>query len=179
MTDIVRRANRLAESTTQPFAPLLLLAARLYVSWQFLKSGWLKLTDWDTTLFLFEEEYHTPVLSPAVAAVAGTFGELFFPALLVVGLFARYAAAGLFVVNIVAVASYAHVLLADGFEAALGQHYLWGCMLLVLIVFGSGRWAVDSLANSRSRPGSGAVQRSESCPDSGARRPIRATHQNL
>ena len=176
--DIVRRANRLAESATQPFASLLLLAARLYVSWQFLKSGWLKLTDWDTTLFVFQEEYHTPVLSPAVAAVDGTFGEILFPALLVVGLFGRYAAAGLFAVNVVAVVSYAHVLLADGFEAALGQHYLWGFMLLVLIVFGSGRWAIDSLASPRSRPGSGGVQRSESCPDSGARRPIGATHHN-
>jgi len=179
VTNIVRRANCLAESTAQPFAPLLLLVARLYVSWQFLKSGWLKLTDWDTTLFLFREEYHTPVLSPEVAAVAGTFGELFFPLLLVVGLLGRYAAAGLFVVNIVAVASYAHVLLADGFEAALGQHYLWGFMLLVLMVFGCGRWAIDSLASSSSRSGSGGVRRSASCPDSSARRPIRATDPNL
>jgi putative oxidoreductase len=159
MTSFLRRANLLGENATRPLESMLLLATRLYVSWQFLKSGWLKLTDWDTTLFLFQEEYHTPLLSPAVAAVAGTFGELFFPALLIVGLLGRYAAAGLFVVNVVAVASYAHVLLADGFEAALGQHYLWGFMLLVLIVFGSGRWAVDSLVGSRSRPGLGAVQR--------------------
>ena len=27
----------------------LLLATRLWVSWQFLKSGWLKLTNWDVT----------------------------------------------------------------------------------------------------------------------------------
>ena len=33
----------------------MLLATRLHVSWQFLKSGWLKLTDWETTLFLFQE----------------------------------------------------------------------------------------------------------------------------
>jgi uncharacterized membrane protein YphA (DoxX/SURF4 family) len=42
------------------------------------------------------------------------------------------------------------VLLTDGFEAALGQHYLWGFMLLVLVVFGPGRWAVDSLGSSAS-----------------------------
>jgi uncharacterized membrane protein YphA (DoxX/SURF4 family) len=36
------------------------------------------------------------------------------------------------------------VLLTEGFEAALGQHYLWGFMLLVLVVFGPGRWALDS-----------------------------------
>lgn len=144
MMEIVRRANRLAESATQPFASLLLLATRLHVSWQFLKSGWLKLTDWETTLFLFQEEYHTPLLSPAAAAVAGTFGELVFPALLIAGFMGRYAAVGLFAVNVVAVTSYANVLLAEGFEAALGQHYLWGFMLLVLTVFGPGRWAIDS-----------------------------------
>jgi len=143
--DVVRRANRLAESATLPFASLLLLATRLHVSWQFLKSGWLKLTDWETTLFLFQEEYHTPLLPPVAAAAAGTFGELVFPALLMAGFMGRYAAAGLFAVNVVAVVSYAHVLLGEGFEAALGQHYLWGFMLLVLAVFGPGRWAVDSL----------------------------------
>lgn len=145
MMDVVRRANRLAEIATLPFASLLLLATRLHVSWQFLKSGWLKLTDWETTLFLFQEEYHTPLLPPVAAAAAGTFGELVFPALLMAGFMGRYAAAGLFAVNVVAVVSYAHVLLGEGFEAALGQHYLWGFMLLVLAVFGPGRWAVDSL----------------------------------
>jgi putative oxidoreductase len=145
MRAFLKHANRLASQAALPFASLLLLATRLYVSWQFLKSGWLKLTNWDSTLFLFQEEYHTPLLSPAVAAVAGTFGELFFPTLLVVGLFGRYAAAGLLAVNVVAVVSYAQVLLADGFEAALGQHVLWGFMLLVLMVFGTGRWALDAL----------------------------------
>ena len=140
----LQAANRLAERIARPFEPLLLLATRVHVSWQFLKSGWLKLADWETTRFLFAEEYHTPLLPPAVAAVAGTAGELVFPVLLIVGLLGRYAAAGLFVVNVVAVVSYSHVLLGEGFEAALGQHYLWGFMLLVLVVLVPGRWALDS-----------------------------------
>jgi putative oxidoreductase len=152
MITFLNRANRLAQRATLPLGSLLLLATRMYVSWQFLKSGWLKLTAWDTTLFLFHDEYHTPLLSPAVAAVAGTFGELVFPALLIVGLFGRYAAAGLFAVNVVAVVSYSQVLLSDGFEAALGQHILWGFMLLVLVVFGTGRWALDSLARPELGP---------------------------
>jgi putative oxidoreductase len=123
----------------------LLLATRLYVSWQFLKSGWLKFSSWQTTLLLFNYEYHVPLLPPHLAAVVGTFGELFFPALLVLGLFGRPAAVGLFVVNVVAVVSYAQVLLAKGYEAALGQHILWGFMLLVLMVFGSGWFSVDGL----------------------------------
>ena len=145
----VKSANGLAEGMTRPLEPLLLLVTRVYVSWQFLKSGWLKLADWETTRFLFEEEYHTPFLPPVVAAIAGTAGELVFPVLLILGLLGRYAAAGLFAVNVVAVVSYSHVLLTEGFEAALGQHYLWGFMLLVLVVFGPGRWALDSAIGRR------------------------------
>ena len=65
-------------------------------------------------------------------------------ALLVVGLLTRFAALGLSAVNVLAVISYAHVLLAEGFEAALGQHYLWGTLLLVVLVFGPGRWSLDA-----------------------------------
>jgi putative oxidoreductase len=129
--------------------PLLALATRCWVSWQFLKSGMLKLSDWETTLFLFQEEYKTPVLSPQLAAIAGTFGEIFFPLLLIAGLFGRLAAVGLLAVNIMAVVAYAHVLLEPGFEAALGQHYLWGFMLVILAVYGPGRWSLDAWFGSR------------------------------
>jgi putative oxidoreductase len=148
----LRSAIRLAERAMLPFESLLLLATRVYVSWQFLKSGWLKIGDWETTRFLFEEEYHTPLLPPLVAAIAGTAGELVFPVLLIVGLLSRYAAAGLFAVNVMAVVSYSHVLLTEGFEAALGQHYLWGFMLLVVIVAGPGRWAIDAMLSGSGRP---------------------------
>ena len=128
-----------------PLQSLFALGARLYVSWQFLKSGYLKFTSWDTTLYLFENEYHTPVLSPHVAAVAGTFGELFFPALLVVGFASRLSAIGLFAVNAMAVVSYSAVLLAEGSEAALGQHIFWGTLLLFLMVYGPGKFSLDYL----------------------------------
>jgi putative oxidoreductase len=123
--------------------PLALLAARLYVTDVFWRSGWLKLTAWDSTLDLFRDEYHVPLLPPDLAAVAGTFGELFFPALLVLGLFGRIGALGTLFVNAMAVISYSNVLLADGYEAALGNHILWGALLLGLIVFGPGKLSVD------------------------------------
>ena len=122
-----------------PFA----LATRLYVSWQFLKSGYLKLSSWDVTLGLFRDEYRVPLLSPELAAVAGTAGELVFPVLLILGLFGRLGAVGLFAVNAMAVVSYAHVLYAEGFEAAIGQHYLWGFMLATLAIYGPGAWSLD------------------------------------
>lgn len=152
MRNLLSRLNELAERAATPLQSLLLLGTRIYVSWQFLVSGWLKLQEWDTTLFLFQEEYRTPVLSPAVAAVAGTFGETVFPLLLIAGLLGRYSAAGLLAVNIMAVVSYAHVLLSEGFEAALAQHYLWGFMLLVLVIFGPGRWSADHWLGRRLTP---------------------------
>src|SRR5689334_24900699 len=95
-----------------PLRSLFLLATRLYVGWQFWKSGWLKVSSWSGTLDLFRTEYHVPLLPPEVAAVAGASGELFFPALLFVGLFGRAGALGALFVNIMAVISYRQVLLA-------------------------------------------------------------------
>jgi putative oxidoreductase len=131
------------------FRSLVLLGTRFYVGWQFWKSGWLKVSSWSTTLDLFRTEYHVPLLPPPVAAVTGAGGELFFPALLFLGLFSRVGALGAFFVNAMAVISYRQVLLADGFEAALGQHVLWGFMLLILAVFGPGRFALDSWLEQR------------------------------
>ena len=41
--------------------PWLLLAFRLWVSWQFWKSGWIKISNWDVTLELFRSEYQVPL----------------------------------------------------------------------------------------------------------------------
>src|SRR5690349_5720873 len=146
LTDLHTAAGRLLDK----LQPLALLAARVYVTDVFWRSGWLKLTSWSSTLDLFRDEYHVPLLPPDVAAVVGTFGELFFPALLLLGLFGRLGALGTFAVNAMAVISYAYVLLADGYEAALGNHILWGTLLLGLTVFGPGSLSIDTLLERRS-----------------------------
>jgi putative oxidoreductase len=148
------------ESATKPLAHLarlldplqsvIALGTRWYVSWQFLKSGWLKVSDWSGTLDLFRHEYHVPLLPPVLAAVTGAFGELFFSILLVLGVAGRVGPLGLFAVNLMAVISYRQVLLAEGYEAALGQHILWGFMLAMLAVYGLGSITVDRLVVSRS-----------------------------
>jgi putative oxidoreductase len=145
--DKVYAPDTFAARLLNPLQSLFALGARLYVSWQFLKSGYLKVTSWDSTIYLFENEYHTPVLSPHAAAVAGSFGELFFPTLLVLGLVSRLSAIGLFAVNAMAVISYSHVLLAEGSEAALGQHILWGTLLVFLMIYGPGKFSLDYLLN--------------------------------
>jgi len=146
--DLVLAPSTFAARMLNPLQSLVAAAARLYVSWQFLNAGYIKITNWTGTEFLFENEYHTPFLSPHDAAIAGTFGELFFPALVALGLFGRLSALALFCVNIVAVISYSNVLLADGSEAALAQHILWGTLLLFIIVYGPGKLSIDHLLMS-------------------------------
>ena len=121
---------------------LLLIVVRLGVANVFWMSGRTKveglLTLKDTTFYLFENEYHVPVLAPHVAAVLGTATELGLPLLLVAGLGTRLAALALFAFNIVAVISY-----PDLSDAGLKDHLLWGALLLVLAVYGPGTLALD------------------------------------
>lgn len=124
--------------------PLLLLAARLYVANVFFKSGLEKLRDWSSTLALFHDEYTVPLLPPDLAAYVGTFGELVFPVLLVLGLAGRFSAAGLFMVNLMAVISYP-MLFEFECPAAIHSHAYWGIILASLVVFGLGPISVDKL----------------------------------
>jgi putative oxidoreductase len=133
------RFIRKAIATLERLQPLAQVAARLYVAHAFFASGLTKLHDWDTTLALFADEYHVPLLSPAAAAFMGTAGELGLSALLVLGLAGRFAAAGLSVVNAVAVIS-----LAEIAPAALQQHQFWGSLLGALLLWGPGRWSLDA-----------------------------------
>lgn len=122
----------------QALQPLATLLARLYVAQVFFLSGLTKLRDWEITLALFTDEYQVPLLSPALAAVLGTAGELLLPVLLLLGLGTRFAALGLSAVNAVAVIS-----LAEIAPAALQQHILWGVLLAGLAIYGPGRWSLD------------------------------------
>jgi len=126
--------------------PLGALLARLYIAQVFFLSGLTKIRDWDTTLLLFTEEYHVPLLPPAMAAVMGTVGELALPVLLVLGLAGRFSALGLSVVNVVAVLS-----LSEIAPAAFQQHLTWGALLAALALFGPGRWSLDHWLGGRLR----------------------------
>ena len=119
--------------------PLLLLGFRLYVARVFFLSGLTKIHDWSITVALFTDEYHVPVLSPAVAAALGTATELSMPVLLALGVGSRFAAGVLFIFNIVAVVSYQALP-----DTAVKDHILWGTMLLVLTICGPGKIAIDT-----------------------------------
>jgi putative oxidoreductase len=150
MSSLARNTLDLAQrsiAALELLQPLALLPARLYVAQVFFLSGLTKLRDWDITLALFADEYRVPLLPTELAAWLGTGGELMLPVLLVLGLFGRFAAAGLFVVNAVAVIS-----LADIAPAALQQHQFWGSLLLGLVLWGPGRGSLDALYIARLSP---------------------------
>ena len=118
--------------------PAIELALKLWVANAFFKSGLTKIQSFETTIMLFEYEYSVPLLSPTLAAYMGTAAELVLPVLLVIGLAGRYAALALFLFNIVAAVSY-----PDISPLGLSQHYLWGMALLMLTLYGPGKWSLD------------------------------------
>lgn len=152
--------QRLTTTFFPKLQPLALLLLRFYVAGVFLKSGAQKISNWDSTLFLFEYEYHVPLLSVKSAAILGTAAELLLPALLIIGLFTRYTALALFVFNVIAVLSYPALLKGEfgvatafdwlpvaatfptkGFE----EHFIWGLILLSMMAFGAGKISLDQL----------------------------------
>ena len=144
LRSIVPLAQRAIGLMQQSLTPTFDLAIRLYVANVFFSSGWQKLSDWESTVALFQYEYHVPLLPPELAAAMGAAGELSLPILLVAGLFTRFGAAGLFVVNVVAVISY-----PDLSDLGRQDHLLWGMLLLVTLLHGPGRWSIDHLLKQR------------------------------
>ena len=142
-----QRAVRLygnVAATIDRMQPPFALGLRIYVARVFFLSGLTKLHDWNITLALFRNEYHVPLLSPAVAAALGTCAELGLPLLLFAGFGTRFAAVALFVFNIVAATSY-----PDLSPAGVKDHILWGALLLVLFFYGPGKLSLDYLIGRR------------------------------
>lgn len=130
-------------------SPVADLGIRLWVAEAFWRAGLVKIESWDSTLYLFENEYQVPLLPPDLAAYLGTGVELVLPVLLAFGLFGRLSAGMLFVYNIIAVISYP-ALWPDGFwhgliGSAFADHKVWGLMLLVTFLHGPGKLSVDHL----------------------------------
>ena len=123
--------------------PALLLGFRLYVAQVFFMSGLTKIKTWSSTLSLFEYEYNVPVIPFELAAYMATIAELVLPVALVVGLFSRPAALGLFILNVVAAISYPEIS-----PAGINDHIIWGTMLAVVFAFGPGNVSIDKLLSN-------------------------------
>ena len=118
---------------------LLLLVARVAIAAIFFLSGRTKveglLTITDSTYELFRTEYALPLVSPEVAAHAATYSEHLFPALLILGLFTRPAAAALLGMTL--------VIEIFVYPDAWPTHLSWAAILLLVVARGGGKWSID------------------------------------
>ena len=135
------------ENVLTKLTPLGDLLLRCWVAYAFWVSGLTKIQTWDSTLYLFENEYAVPLLPPDIAALLGTTVELCSPVLLALGFCGRGAAALLFLFNLVAVVSY-----PDLGAAGIEQHEVWGIMLMVSLLHGPGKWSIDAFIKQRFFP---------------------------
>jgi len=142
MNPIVRVAKYYYTASHWPehLAPLFDLAIRILLANVFIKSGLSKIQNWDSTLYLFNDVYQVPLLPPEIAAYMATGAELGLPILLVLGLFGRFATAGLFILNAVAAYSY----FSELSQAGLNQHLYWGILLAVLLSISQSTWSIDA-----------------------------------
>ena len=132
-------------STAKSLLPgsALLLVQRLAIAGVFLMSGRTKvdglITVNDSAFELFRYEYALPLISPEIAAYAATYSEHLFPLLLILGLFTRFAAAGLLAMTL--------VIQIFVYPDAWPTHLGWAGLLLPLIALGSGKLSLDRVLN--------------------------------
>lgn len=120
---------------------LLLLIQRIGIASIFFLSGRTKVEGWftlsDSTFELFSTEYALPLIPSDIAAYAATISEHVFPILLVLGLFTRLSATALLGMTL--------VIQIFVYPDAWPTHLSWAGLLLPLIAFGGGRFALDRL----------------------------------
>jgi putative oxidoreductase len=122
--------------------PFIDLLFRLVVAYPFFNSGLTKFNyiqnnQLDTLYFLFQD-YNVPLLSVEYAALLATFGELFLPILLVLGLATPIGALGLLIMT------------ALIFNADQNPHAIyWTTILVYLLINGAGKLSLDSLLSKK------------------------------
>jgi putative oxidoreductase len=103
----------------------------------FFRSGLVKISDWNATLLLFQNEYHVPVLPPGVAAVLAASNELGVSTLVLLGVFTRLST--LVLLGMVA------VIQIFVYPMAWPDHIQWLAFMMVLVLRGPGRLSLDAL----------------------------------
>jgi putative oxidoreductase len=118
---------------------IVLLASRLGIAAVFFQSGRTKvsglLTVTDGAVALFRNEYHLPLVDPALAAHAAAYAEHLFPLLLLLGLGTRAAALALLGMTL--------VIEVFVYPGAWATHLSWAAPLLLLAARGGGALSLD------------------------------------
>ena len=116
---------------------LLAIPLRLAVATVFWNSAQAHMANWDTTFYLFENDYALPFLPPHLAAFMAVTIEVTTPILLVLGLLTRPASAVLLGMTL--------VIEVFVYPQAWPTHIQWAAMLLVLLARGPGKLSIDWL----------------------------------
>jgi putative oxidoreductase len=124
------------------------LAARLWIAKIFLDAAMTKISDWGATIVLFKYVYSVPLMSPILAAYLGTAAEFILPILLILGLGGRLSIFAFFLYNLFCMVSFQFLWTPEG-NAGLNDHIIWGLLLLMLMLHGSGRISLDYLIHKR------------------------------
>lgn len=143
MKALVERLWPLGQELSIWLVAVVELLNRVLVAKVFWDSGLTKIATWDTTLYLFQEEYKVPLLPPELAAYLGTAAELTLPIFVVLGLMGRFTGSALFLVNLVAAYSYFDSLINR--PIGIMDHQIWAVMLLIVAIRGGGKLSLDSL----------------------------------
>lgn len=108
---------------------------RLWMARIFWFSGLAKLSNWTSTLYLFEYEYKVPLLPTEFAAIITTSIELSMPPLMLLGLMTRLSTIPLLVMTAVIQFTYIH----------LTEHLYWSLLLSTILCYGPGKLSLDFL----------------------------------
>lgn len=137
LADLVHLVDRAFELAGRFPMPLLVLLFRIAMAVVFFRSGLVKLASWDSTLALFTNEYHVPVLPPELAATMAATIELTAPVLLVLGFGARFGAAAMLGMTL--------VIQVFVYPENWPEHLTWACLLGTIITQGAGPLSLDHL----------------------------------
>ena len=122
------------------------LLFRLAIAGVFLRAGLLKIMSWESTVTLFRDEYHVPVLPPELAAAMASSVEVGCSTLLVVGLATRLAT--LPMLGMIA------TIQLFVYPQAWSEHLVWSSILLFLLTRGAGAVSLDHAIAGAVTPGS-------------------------
>ena len=123
-----------------------LLLCRAYVFLIFFKSGWLKLEgalrgNWHVVEYLFQHEYNIPFIHYKTTAIIGTFSELFFPLLLLLGLVNRASA----------IVTISMILFMNFSYMYHNTYFIWGILVLNILIFGPGKFSIDHIISKKAK----------------------------
>jgi putative oxidoreductase len=117
------------------------LVARCATFSVFFRSGTQKLSDWNATLLLFQNEYRVPLLPPDFAAYMAASLELGCAVLILIGLLTRP--------SVMALLGMVAVIQTLVYPSAWPDHIQWLAFMLILLARGPGAISLDSLLARR------------------------------